>query len=122
MTTKLDSSLARRWAGKTFIKQRAASYARGLAPAAALLLFATTAHAQGTIDFTQATAVFTTIKVFVIAIGAVFVLIGLIFATVRIRAERIGEGMLGVLGALIGALIIGLGPGWITSLSGQQVQ
>ena len=126
MTNNLDSSLAR-WAGKTFTRQSAASYARGLAPAVALLFFTSTAHAQGaggggSIDFTQATTVFSTIKTFVVGIGALFVVMGLVFAAVRMMGGRMAEGAMGIAAALIGGLVIGLGPGWINQLSGQVTQ
>ena len=122
MTQHLSSRLAQRWARETLTTQRAASAVRGLAPAAALLLFATVAHALGTIDFTQAHTFFTTVKTFVVAVGALMVVCGLIFAAVRMMGGRMAEGALGVLGACIGGLVVGLGPGWINSLSGQAVQ
>ena len=122
MTQQPSSRLARSWARKTFTSQRATSAVRGLAPAAALLLFASAAHAQGTIDFTQAQTFFTTVKTFVVAVGALMVVCGLIFAAVRMMGGRMAEGALGVLGAFIGGLVVGLGPGWINSLSGQAVQ
>ncbi len=91
-------------------------------PVLLTVLFASAAHAQGTIDFTQATTVFTTIKTFVVAIGALFVVMGLIFAAVRMMGGRMAEGAMGIVAALIGGLVIGLGPGWVNTLSGQVTQ
>ena len=87
-----------------------------------MLLFASAAHAQGTVDFTQASTFFTTVKTFILLVGALMVVCGLVFAAVRMMGGRMAEGALGLLGALIGGLVVGLGPGWINTLSGQAVQ
>ena len=113
--------MARKWAEQLRNKKLRA-YARGLAPAIVALAFATTAHAQGTIDFTQAGGFFGTVKTFVLLVGGLILVCSAVFSAARFASGRMAEAAMGFLGVLIGGLIIGLGPGYITSLSGQAVQ
>ena len=94
-------------------------------PALVCLLFAgvgsSAAHAQGTMDFSGATNLMNTLKTFAMYAGAVICLFGLIFAGIRFMGGRIQEGIIGLIGALFGAAVLGWGAGWISSLTGQSM-
>ena len=120
MTTKLDSQLAQRWAQR-LTKQRMSSFVRLLAPAAVMLLATTAAHAQGTMDFTQAQTLMGTFKTFAVYAGAIICFGGLIFAGIRMMGGRFQDSIPGLFGALFGAGVLGWGAGWIGSLTGQQM-
>ncbi len=81
----------------------------------------TLAQAQGTIDFSGATALMGTFKTFAMYAGAVICLGGLIFAGIRMMSGRFQEAIPGLFGALFGAGVLGWGAGWIGSLTGQSM-
>ena len=111
--------LAQRWAAPS-TKQKIASFGRTLAPTlAAALVFASAAHAQGTMDFSGAQTLMTTFKTFAVYAGAVICFGGLIFAGIRMMSGRFQEAIPGLFGALFGAAVLGWGAGWIGSLTGQ---
>ena len=119
--SQLNSELAHSKA-QTLTRQRLASYGRGLAPALLALAFSTSAHAQGTMDFSGASTLMTTFKNFAMIAGAVICLCGLIFAGIRMMGGRWAESIGGLAGALFGAGVLGWGAGWIGSLTGQTIQ
>jgi hypothetical protein len=80
-----------------------------------------TAQAQGTMDFSGATTLMTTFKVFAMYAGAVICLGGLIFAGIRMMSGRFQDAIPGLFGALFGAGVLGWGAGWIGSLTGQSM-
>jgi len=98
------------------------TFARRLAPALVVLAFSSVAHAQGTIDFSGAQTFMTTVKTFAMFAGAIVCLIGLIFAAVGFLGGRIQQGVMGLIGVIFGAGVLGWGSGWIASLTGQSVQ
>ena len=118
MNTHLDSRLTQRWQQRT-TKQKVSSLGRALAPFLMIALASTAAHAQGTMDFTQAQTLMTTFKTFAIYAGAVICFGGLIFAGIRMMSGRMSEAIPGLFGALFGAGVLGWGAGWISTLTGQ---
>ena len=104
-----------------FSKRNLVHTARTLAPTLFALLFASAAHAQGTMDFTGATTLMTTFKTFAIYAGAVICFGGLIFAGIRMLSGRFQDAIPGLFGALFGAGVLGWGAGWIGSLTGQNM-
>ena len=112
--------LAKRLA-QPFSKQRLLHAARVMGPTLFALVFASAAHAQGTMDFTGATTLMTTFKTFAIYAGAVICFGGLIFAGIRMLSGRFQDAIPGLFGALFGAGVLGWGAGWIGSLTGQNM-
>ena len=94
---------------------------RAAKPLVVLAAATTAAHAQGTIDFSGATALMGTFKTFAMYAGAVICLGGLIFAGIRMMSGRFQEAIPGLFGALFGAGVLGWGAGWIGSLTGQSM-
>ena len=94
---------------------------RILSPSVITLLFAVSAHAQGTMDFSGAQTLMTTFKTFAIYAGAVICFGGLIFAGIRMMSGRFQDAIPGLFGALFGAGVLGWGAGWIGSLTGQSM-
>jgi len=92
-----------------------------MGPTLVALTLASTAHAQGTMDFTGATTLMTTFKTFAIYAGAVICFGGLIFAGIRMLSGRFQDAIPGLFGALFGAGVLGWGAGWIGSLTGQNM-
>ena len=66
-----------------------------------------------------ATNLMTTLKTFVQFAGAVICLGSLIFAGIRMMSGRFSETIPALIGAIVGAAVLGWGPGWISSLTGQ---
>lgn len=95
--------------------------ARTFAPYLFAVVFATAAHAQGTMDFSGAQTLMGTFKTFAIYAGAVICFGGLIFAGIRMMSGRFQEAIPGLFGALFGAGVLGWGAGWIGSLTGQSM-
>ncbi len=91
------------------------------APVLIVLTLAPVAHAQGTMDFSGATALMGTFKTFAIYAGAVICFGGLIFAGIRMMSGRFQDAIPGLFGALFGAGVLGWGAGWIGSLTGQSM-
>ena len=86
------------------------------------LAWSTLAHAQGgTISFTPLTTFMQTVTTMSVLVGSLAILIGLIFSVFGFVGGNIFRGVTGAFGAIIGAGIIGWGPGWISSLTGQTV-
>jgi len=100
-------------------RRRIVSALRNAAPSLALVLFASVAHAQGTIDFGGATGVMTSFKTFALFAGAIICFGGLIFAGIRMMGGRFQDAIPALFGALFGAGVLGWGAGWIGSLTGQ---
>ncbi|MBV8833205.1 MAG: hypothetical protein JO097_01920 [Acidobacteriaceae bacterium] len=94
---------------------------RAAAPLTAMLVTAILAHAAPTIDMSGVTSVMQTIQTACLLIGAIIVLISLVFSVFSFAGGNIMRGVTGVAGVLFGALVIGLGPTWIASLTGQAV-
>ena len=90
-------------------------------PAVIAFSLATTAHAQGTMDFSGAQTLMSTFKTFAMYAGAVICLGGLIFAGIRMMSGRFQDAIPGLFGALFGAGVLGWGAGWIGSLTGQSM-
>ena len=114
-------SLLRNRRGYRLLQQKLSSIARALVPAAIALLFATVAHAQGTMDFSGAQTLMGTFKTFAVYAGAVICFGGLIFAGIRMMSGRFQDAIPGLFGALFGAGVLGWGAGWIGSLTGQSM-
>ena len=94
---------------------------RAARPLAVLAAATTLAHAQGTMDFSGATALMGTFKTFAMYAGAVICFGGLIFAGIRMMSGRFQDAIPGLFGALFGAGVLGWGAGWIGSLTGQSM-
>ena len=105
----------------THYKQLVARAARILAPSFFVFVFASVAHAQGTMDFSGAQALMGTFKTFAVYAGAVICFGGLIFAGIRMMSGRFQDAIPGLFGALFGAGVLGWGAGWIGSLTGQSM-
>jgi hypothetical protein len=92
--------------------------ALAIAPA---ILFSVAAHAAPSIDLSGVTTVMTSVQTAVLLLGAILTLISLVFAVFSFVGGNLMRGFTGVAGVLLGAGIIGWGPSWIASLSGQSV-
>ena len=110
-----------RWWADIFSKTHFKNAARIMAPTMLALVVTSATHAQGTMDFSGATNLMNTLKTFAMYAGAVICLFGLIFAGIRFMGGRIQEGIIGLIGALFGAAVLGWGAGWIGSLTGQSM-
>ena len=112
--------------GRTNRMRVARSYtarlARASAPAIFALAFSSAAHAQGTISFSGAQTFMQTVQTFAEYAGAVICMIGLIFSAIGFMGGRIQQGVMGLVGVIFGAGVLGWGTGWISSLTGQSVQ
>jgi hypothetical protein len=86
-SNRLLSQLNTHWA-PPISKQSLARAARVLAPALLALTFASSAHAQGTMDFSGAQTLMGTFKTFAIYAGAIICFGGLIFAGIRMMSGR----------------------------------
>lgn len=116
-TDPIARARAKRWINNSIV-----SFARSVSPLATLVAAATVAHAAPTIDMSGVTSVMQTVQTACLLIGAIIVLISLVFAVFSFAGGNIMRGVTGVAGVLFGALVIGLGPTWISSLTGQAVQ
>jgi hypothetical protein len=120
LRNKLPFTLAEPRANR-LSNQSLARAARALAPTLIALTLATTAHAQGTMDFSGAQTLMGTFKTFAVYAGAVICFGGLIFAGIRMMSGRFQDAIPGLFGALFGAGVLGWGAGWIGSLTGQSM-
>ena len=102
-------------------KQRITSFAKSFGAVAALTATATLAHAAPSIDMSGVTSVMQTVQTACMLIGAIIVLISLVFSVFSFAGGNIMRGVTGVAGVLFGGLVIGLGPTWISSLTGHAV-
>ena len=85
------------------------------------ILFSVSAYASPSIDLSGVTTVMTSIQTAALLIGAILALISLVFSIFSFVGGNLMRGVTGVFGVLLGAGIIGWGPAWISSLSGQSV-
>jgi len=87
------------------------------------LALSTLAHAQGggTISFNNLTTFMQTVTTACILVGSLAILMGLVFSVFGFIGGNILRGVTGAFGAIIGAGIIGWGPTWVSSLTGQTV-
>ena len=90
-------------------------------PLIAMFAAASLANAAPTIDMSGVTSVMQTVQTACLLIGAIIVLISLVFSVFSFAGGNIMRGVTGVAGVLFGGLVIGLGPTWIASLTGQAV-
>ena len=104
------------------MRERLAEVGRNVLPVVLSIAFASAAHAQGTISFSGAQTVMTTVQTFAEFAGAVICMIGLIFSGIGFMGGRIQQGVMGLFGVIFGAGVLGWGAGWISSLTGQSVQ
>ena len=82
------------------------------------------AHAQGgggTISLDNLTGFMKTVTTACQLVGSLAILIGLIFSVFGFIGGNILRGITGAFGAVLGAGIIGWGPSWVSSLTGQTV-
>ena len=100
---------------------RVRQLARSGLPVACIGVFATAAHAAPSIDLSGVTDVMKSLQTAALLIGAILALISLVFAIFQFVGGNIFRGVTGVFGVLLGAGIIGWGPAWIASLTGQNV-
>ncbi|ADW71566.1 hypothetical protein AciX9_4636 (plasmid) [Granulicella tundricola MP5ACTX9] len=120
LKTQLDSRSPNRWA-RQLTQQKMRNFVRTIAPSLIALSFATAAHAQGTMDFSQAKTLMQSFQTFAVYAGAVICFGSLIFAGIRLMGGRFQDAIPGLFGALFGAGVLGWGAGWISSLTGQSV-
>ena len=85
------------------------------------LACSTLAHAQGTISFNNLTTFMQTVTTACIVVGSLAILMGLVFSVFGFIGGNILRGVTGAFGAILGAGIIGWGPAWVSSLTGQNV-
>ena len=122
MTTKLDHSLARRWARKTINKQYMKQAGRTLGPVLiALALSPIAAHAQGTVDLSGVTTAMGTVEKSCLLGGALAVVMGIVFGVFQFMGRNIAGGFMAIGGGLFAGIVIGFAPQWISSLTGQTV-
>ncbi len=103
------------------VKDQAALAARAAAPLVLAFAVSSVAHAQGTMDFSQAKTLMQSFQAFAIYAGAVICFGSLIFSGIRLMGGRFQDAIPGLFGALFGAGVLGWGAGWISSLTGQSV-
>ena len=94
---------------------------RAVVTASPVILFSATVYAAPSIDLSGVTTVMTSVQTAVLLIGAILTLISLVFAVFSFVGGNLMRGVTGVAGVLLGAGIIGWGPAWISSLTGQSV-
>ena len=104
------------------IKTYLNTFTKVIVPFAFLTVTTGLAHAAPSIDMSGVTSVMLTVQTACLLIGAIIVLISLVFSVFSFAGGNIMRGVSGVAGVLFGALVIGLGPTWISSLTGQAVQ
>lgn len=92
-----------------------------LAPFTLVLAASSLAHAAPSIDMSGVTSVMQTVETACLLIGAIIVLISLVFSVFSFAGGNVMRGITGIAGVLFGGLVIGLGPTWISSLTGQAV-
>ncbi len=102
-------------------KQKAVLVGRSIAPIVVALGVSGVAHAQGSMDFSQAKSLMQSFQTFAVYAGAVICFGSLIFAGIRLMGGRFQDAIPGLFGALFGAGVLGWGAGWISSLTGQTV-
>jgi hypothetical protein len=96
------------------------AFAKVIVPFAFLTVTTGIAHAAPSIDMSGVTSVMLTVQTACLLIGAIIVLISLVFSVFSFAGGNIMRGVTGVAGVLFGGLI-GMGPTWISSLTGQAV-
>ena len=105
-------------------RQRFLLSLRSALPYVFAMALSTLAHAQtggGTINLDGLGAFMKTITTACQLVGSMAVLIGLIFSVFGFLGGNIMRGISGAFGAVLGAGIIGWGPSWVSSLTGQSV-
>ena len=90
-------------------------------PIVCLVAFAATVQAAPSIDLSGVTDLMRSLQTAALLVGAILALISLVFAIFQFVGGNIFRGVTGVFGVLLGAGIIGWGPAWIASLTGQNV-
>ena len=90
-------------------------------PTVCFATFIAAAHAAPNIDLSGVTDVMKTLQTAALLVGAILALISLVFAIFQFVGGNIFRGVTGVFGVLLGAGIIGWGPAWIASLTGQNI-
>ncbi len=103
------------------VKDHAAIATRTAGPLVLAFAVSSVAHAQGTMDFSQAKTLMQSFQTFAVYAGAVICFGSLIFAGIRLMGGRFQDAIPGLFGALFGAGVLGWGAGWISSLTGQSV-
>ena len=103
------------------IKAHVRACAKSVTPFMALLVASSMAHAAPSIDMSGVTSVMQTVETACLLIGSIIVLISLVFSVFSFAGGNVMRGITGVAGVLFGGLVIGLGPTWISSLTGQSV-
>ena len=103
------------------IKTYLNAFAKAIVPFAFLTVMTGIAHAAPSIDMSGVTFVMLTVQAACLRIGAIIVLISLVFSVFSFAGGNIMRGVTGVAGVLFGGLVIGMGPTWISSLTGQAV-
>lgn len=103
------------------IKTYLNTFVKAIVPFAFLTVTTGMAHAAPSIDMSGVTSVMLTVQTACLLIGAIIVLISLVFSVFSFAGGNIMRGVTGVAGVLFGGLVIGMGPAWISSLTGQAV-
>ncbi len=81
-----------------------------LAPIPRILTASSLAHAAPSIDMSGVTSVMQTVETACLLIGAIIVLISLVFSVFSFAGGNVMRGITGIAGVLFGGLVIGLGP------------
>jgi hypothetical protein len=108
-------------AAQTFTPQQVKKAALTLAPFLVAAAVTTAAHAQGTVDLSGVTTAMSTVETTVKLGGAIALIISIVFAVFQFMGRNMAQGFLGIGGALLAGIVIGFGPGWVASLTGQTV-
>jgi hypothetical protein len=88
-------------------------FTKAIVPFAFLTVTTGLAHAAPSIDMSGVTSVMLTVQTACLLIGAIIVLISLVFSVFSFAGGNIMRGVTGVAGVLFGGLVIGMGPAWI---------
>ena len=103
------------------VKRHLKSFTKSAGPLLLMIAASGFAHAAPSIDMSGVTSVMQTVETACLLIGSIIVLISLIFSVFSFAGGNVMRGITGVAGVLFGGLVIGLGPTWVSSLTGQSV-
>jgi hypothetical protein len=120
-TRRNQNEVFSRLSPKRKLRLQSLRYLNAVLPYLTPLAWSTLAHAQGTISFNNLTTFMQTVTTACILVGSLAILMGLVFSVFGFIGGNILRGVTGAFGAVLGAGIIGWGPSWVSSLTGQTV-